>query len=90
MHSIYIKYTSHNHKQLMKSGGSSSDHYFTLPSDSSFRSVILCNVFTTEREVNHLLKTVGVAKACGPYCTGNSAYSQTLFWWYRLFVFKDS
>ena len=28
MHSIYMKYTSHNHKQLMKSGGSSSDHYF--------------------------------------------------------------
>ena len=24
----YIKYTSHNHKQVMKSGGSSSDHYF--------------------------------------------------------------
>jgi len=43
------------------------DRFASLPSDSSFRSyVILCNVFTTEREVNHLLKTVGVAKACGP------------------------
>ena len=32
MHSIYIKYTSQsrNHKQLMKSGGSSSDHYFLV------------------------------------------------------------
>lgn len=55
------------------------DRFASLPSDSSFRSVILCNVFTTEREVNHLLKTVGVAKACGPDGTGNSAYSQTLF-----------
>ena len=28
MHSIYIKYTSHKYKQVMKSGGSSSEHYF--------------------------------------------------------------
>ena len=29
MHDIYIKYTSHNHKQVyMESGGSSSEHYF--------------------------------------------------------------
>ena len=28
IHSIYINYTSHNHKQVMKSGGSSSEHYF--------------------------------------------------------------
>ena len=28
MNSIDIKYTSHNHKQVMKSRGSSSEHYF--------------------------------------------------------------
>ena len=39
MHSIYIKYTSHNHKQLMKSGGSSSDHYFIYLFFGFFRGI---------------------------------------------------
>ena len=32
VHSIYINYTSH--KQVMKSGGSSSEHYFSLYSSA--------------------------------------------------------
>jgi len=43
MHSIYIKYTSHNHKQVMKSGCSSRDHYFWFNETNvcSFRSAIV-------------------------------------------------
>ena len=49
------------------------DRFASLPRDSSFfqNNAFLSNVFTTEREVYNLLKTVDVCKACGPDGIGN-------------------
>ena len=48
-------------------------NFTSLPWDSSFfqNNAFLSNVFTTEREVYNLLKTVDVCKACGPDGIGN-------------------
>ena len=48
------------------------DRFASLPSDPSFyNNVTFSNDFTTEREGHDLLKTVDVAKACGPDGMGN-------------------